>query len=110
MSTEKRYINNIVKFKGSNNPKLDEQQKEILKHTSSIAAKMSDPKWHSYPITHVELAILSNHGETIEFPPQIAARLISVLATKINQNSFMEDLLWVENPEKVIAQWARQLS
>ena len=110
MSTEKRYINNIVKFKGSNNPKLDEQQKEILKHTSSIAAKMSDPKWHNYPITHIELSILSNHGETIEFAPITAARLNSVLATTLIRNSFMEDLLWVENKEKVIVQWARQLS
>ena len=93
MSTEKRYINNIVKFPGSNNPELDEQQKEILKHTSSIAAKMSDPKWHSYPITHKELAILSNHGETIEFAPITAARLNSVLATSLIRNSFMEDFL-----------------
>ncbi len=96
MSTEKRYINNIVKFKGCNNPKLDEQQREILKHTSAIAAKMSDPKWHSYPITHIELSILSNHGETIEFAPITAARLNSVLATQLIRNSFMEDLLWVE--------------
>ena len=96
MSTEKRYINNIVKFKGCNNPKLDEQQKEILKHTSSIAAKMSDPKWHNYPITHIELSILSNHGETIEFAPITAARLNSVLATTLIRNSFMEDFLWVE--------------
>ena len=96
MSTEKRFINNIVKFKGCNNPKLDEQQSEILKHTSSIAAKMSDPKWHNYPITHIELSILSNHGETIEFAPITAARLNSVLATTLIKNSFMEDFLWVE--------------
>ena len=93
MSTEKRYINNIVKFKGCNNSQLDEQQKEILKFTSSIAAKMSDPKWHNYPISHKELAILSNHGETIEFAPITAARLNTVLATSLIRNSFMEDFL-----------------
>ena len=37
--------------------------------------------------------LLTNHGETIEFPKHIAARLISVLATQLNRNSFMEDLL-----------------
>ena len=30
-----------------------------------------------------ELSLLSNHGETIEFPKHIAARLISVLATQL---------------------------
>ena len=40
-----------------------------------------------------ELLLLTNQGETIEFPPLIAARLISVLATQLNRNSFMEDLL-----------------
>ena len=93
MSTEKRFTNNIVKFPGCNNPELDEQQKEILKFTSSIASKMSDSKWHDYPISHIELAILSNHGETIEFSPITAARLNSVLATTLIRNSFMEDLL-----------------
>jgi len=93
MSTEKRYINNIVKFKGCNNSQLDEQQKEILKLTSSIAAKMLDPNWHNYPISHKELAILSNHGETIEFAPITAARLNTVLATSLIRNSFMEDFL-----------------
>lgn len=93
MSTEKRFINNIVKFPGSENPQLDEQQREILKHTASIAAKMSDPKWFNYPISHKELAILSNHGETIEFAPITAARLNSVLATTLIRNSFMEDFL-----------------
>ena len=96
MSTEKRYINNIVKFKGCKNPKLEEQHSEILKHTASIAAKMSDPKWHLIPITPIELSILSNHGETIEFAPITAARLNSVLATTLIKNSFMEDFLWVE--------------
>ena len=55
MSIEKRFINNIVKFPGSENKELDNQQKEILKHTASLASKMSDPSWHHYPITKIEL-------------------------------------------------------
>ncbi len=93
MSTEKRFINNVVKFPGCQNQQLDEQQREILKHTSSIAAKMSDPNWFNLPISHIELSILSNHGETIEFAPITTARLNSVLATTLIRNSFMEDLL-----------------
>jgi|TARA_R100000278_G_scaffold120157_1_gene102295 hypothetical protein len=93
VSTEKRFINNVVKFPGCQNQQLDEQQREILKHTSSIAAKMSDPNWFNLPISHIELSILSNHGETIEFAPITTARLNSVLATTLIRNSFMEDLL-----------------
>ena len=93
MSTEKRFINNVVKFPGCQNQQLDEQQREILKHTSSIAAKMSDPNWFNLPSAHIELSILSNHGETIEFAPITTARLNSVLATTLIRNSFMEDLL-----------------
>ena len=81
------------KFPGCQNQQLDEQQREILKHTSSIAAKMSDPNWFNLPISHIELSILSNHGETIEFAPITTARLNSVLATTLIRNSFMEDLL-----------------
>jgi len=54
---------------------------------------MSDDKWHSLPITQTELSILSNHGETIEFAPLIAARINTVLATSLIRNSFLEDFL-----------------
>ena len=93
MSTEKRNQNNILKFPGTKNPQLEDQQKEIIKLTSSIAAKMSDNNWESFPITHKELSILSNHGETIEFAPLTSARINSVLATSLIRNSLMEDLL-----------------
>ena len=55
--------------------------------------KMNKPDFNVHPITHKELLLLSNHGEAIEHPPQTASRLISVLATSLIRNSFMEDLL-----------------
>ena len=54
---------------------------------------MAHDKYDQLPLIKEELLLLTNHGETIEFPPHIAARLISVLATQLNRNSFMEDLL-----------------
>jgi len=96
MSTENKttdFQNNILKFPGAKNQKVDDQQKEFAKLLISIQVKMNDEKWHSMPITHKELLLLSNHGEAIEHPPKAAARLISVLATSLIRNSFMEDLL-----------------
>ena len=54
---------------------------------------MAHDRYDQLPLIQEEILLLSNHGETIEFPPKIAARLISVLATQLNRNSFMEDLL-----------------
>ena len=54
---------------------------------------MDHSKYDQLPLISEELTILSNHGETIEFPKYIAARLISVLATQLKHNSIMEDLL-----------------
>ena len=84
---------NILKFPGSKNPKVDEQQKEFARLLFSIQMKMNKPDFNVHPITHKELSLLSNHGEAIEHPPQTASRLISVLATSIIRNAFMEDLL-----------------
>ena len=85
--------NNILNFPGTKNPKVDEQQKEFARILCSIQIKMNKPDFNSHPITHKELMLLSNHGEAIEHPPQTASRLISVLATSLIRNSFMEDLL-----------------
>ena len=54
---------------------------------------MSNDRYDQLPLIKEEILLLTNHGETIEFPKHIAARLISVLATQLNRNSFMEDLL-----------------
>ena len=54
---------------------------------------MNNEKFDQMPLSYIEVLLLSNHGETIEFPKHIAARLISVLATSLNRNSLMEDLL-----------------
>ena len=83
----------IIKFPGTNNPKVDEQQKEFAKHILNIQIKMNDKNWTNQLISHKELLILSNHGEAIEHPPQTASRLIAVLATSLYRNFFMEDLL-----------------
>ena len=71
----------------------EDQQKILAQITLGIDAKMSDDKWHSLPITQTELSILSNHGETIEFAPLIAARLSAVLATTLIRNSLLEDFI-----------------
>ena len=84
------------------NQKLEDQKKAHAILINTIAAKMSNDRYDQLPLIQEEILLLSNHGETIEFPPNIAARLISVLATSLNRNSFMEDLLW-EKKEKVIA-------
>ena len=97
---------NILKFPGSKNVQVEEQQKEFARLLFSIQMKMNKPDFNVHPITHKELLLLSNHGEAIEHPPQTASRLISVLATSIIRNSFMEDLLWVEKKEKAIVLWA----
>ena len=85
--------NNIIKFPGTNNPKVDEQQKEFAKLLLSIQTKMNDKNWSNQVISYKELLLLSNHGEAIEHPPKTASRLIAVLATSLFRNSFMEDLL-----------------
>ena len=109
MSTEKdqsqeiKVETNIIKFPNvKENQQLADQKKYHAQFINSIATKMSNDRYDQLPLIQEEILLLSNHGETIEFPPQIAARLISVLATQLNRNSFMEDLLW-EKKEKVIA-------
>jgi len=87
------FKNNILKFPGTKNPKVEEQQKEFARVLGSLTIKMSKDDWNVHPITHTELSLLSNHGETIEFAPLTAARLNSVLATSLIRNSFMEDFL-----------------
>ena len=85
--------NNILKFPGAKNKEVEDQQKEFARLTFSIQMKMNKDDWTVHPITHKELLLLSNHGEAIEHPPITASRLISVLATSLIRNSFMEDLL-----------------
>ena len=91
------------------NKKLEDQKKAHAQIINAIATKMAHDRYDQLPLIQEEILLLSNHGETIEFPPQIAARLISVLATQLNRNSLMEDLLW-EKKEKAIAPWARKVS
>jgi|TARA_X000001382_G_scaffold63749_3_gene44124 hypothetical protein len=100
MSTEKNHNQeikietNILKFpKCKENKHLEQHRKFNEQLINSIATKMSNDKYDQMPLTQEEILLLNNHGETIEFPPNIAARLISVLATQLNRNSFMEDLL-----------------
>ena len=100
MSTEKdqsqeiKVETNILKFPNcKENQQLADQKKYHAQFINSIATKMSNDRYDQLPLIQEEILLLSNHGETIEFPPNIAARLISVLATSLNRNSFMEDLL-----------------
>ncbi len=100
MSTEKdqnqeiKIHTKIIKFPNcKENQQLANQKKFNEQLIQSIATKMADNRFDQLPLIQEEILLLSNHGETIEFPPQIAARLISVLATQLNRNSLMEDLL-----------------
>jgi len=97
MSTEKnhsRQINintNILKFPNQKeNLQLEKQRMDNEKLIETIAMKMDHQKFDQLPLLQEELLLLSNHGETIEFPPLIAARLISVLATQLKHNSLEE--------------------
>tara|TARA_B100000902_G_C27240997_1_gene879971 strand:+ start:923 stop:1225 length:303 start_codon:yes stop_codon:yes gene_type:complete len=100
MSTEKnqnqeiKVETNIVMFPNCNeNQQLNDHRKLNDQLIKSIAVKMDNEKYDQLPLIKEEILLLTNHGETIEFPPHIAARLISVLATQLNRNSMMEDLL-----------------
>ena len=108
MSTEKnqnqeiKIETNILRFPNKKeNEQLKKQREEHALVIQSIAQKMDKQNFDQQPLSYIELLFLSNHGETIEFPKHIAARLVSVLATQLNKNSFMEDLLW-EKKEKVM--------
>ena len=100
MSTEKNQSQeikvgtNILKFPNcKKNQQLEEHRKLNEQLINSIATKMSNDRYDQLPLIKEEILLLTNHGETIEFPKLIAARLISVLATQLNRNSFMEDLI-----------------
>ena len=93
-SQEIKIHTKIYKFPNvRENQQLANQKKEHAQLINGIATKMAHEKFDQLPLHHLELELLSQHGETIEFPPNIAARLISVLATQLYRNSFMEDLL-----------------
>jgi len=93
-SQEIKVHTKIYKFPNvKENQQLENQKKHHAQLINAIATKMSDNRYDQLPLLDQEVLLLSNHGETIEFPPQIAARLISVLATQLNRNSLMEDLL-----------------
>jgi len=97
MSTEKnqnqeiKVETNILKFPNcKKNQQLEEHRKLNEQLINSIATKMSNDRYDQLPLIQEEILLLTNHGETIEFPPLIAARLISVLATQLNRNSLEE--------------------
>ena len=100
MSTDKNHSQeikvetNIIQFPNcKENQQLEQHRKLNEQLINSIATKMSNDRYDQLPLIQEEILLLTNHGETIEFPKHIAARLISVLATQLNRNSFMEDLL-----------------
>jgi hypothetical protein len=97
MSTEKnqsqeiKVETNIIKFPNcKENHQLEEHRKLNDQLINSIATKMAHNKYDQLPLIQEEILLLTNHGETIEFPPLIAARLISVLATQLKHNSLEE--------------------
>lgn len=97
MSTEKnqsqeiKVETNIIKFPNcKENHHLEEHRKLNDQLINSIATKMAHNKYDQLPLIQEEILLLTNHGETIEFPPLIAARLISVLATQLKHNSLEE--------------------
>ena len=97
MSTEKnqsqeiKVETNIIKFPNcKENHQLEEHRKLNDQLINSIATKMAHEKYDQLPLIQEEILLLTNHGETIEFPPLIAARLISVLATQLKHNSLEE--------------------
>ena len=109
-SQEIKVETNFIKFPNvKENQQLADQKKYHAQFINSIATKMSNDRYDQLPLIQEEILLLSNHGETIEFPQKIAARLISVLATQLNRNSFMEDLLWGKK-ERAIALCLKKVS
>jgi len=86
-----RNQNNVIEFPGVKNIKLNNLQKELVKNFASIDLKMKDKNWSINLLNEEELNVLTFYGETLEFAPQVAARLIAVLSTSIKTNSLMED-------------------
>ena len=93
-SQEIKVKTNIIQFPNvKQNEQVKQQKYENEKYMQSIAMKMDSDRFDQLPLIREEILLLSNSGETIEFPPHIAARLISVLASTYLRNSIMEDLL-----------------
>ena len=76
----------IINF--PNSPKsaaqIEAEAMELKKITTEISlrAAMSSPIWEYYEFTADDLECLEQFGEVMEFPPDVAARIITKL-TKI---------------------------
>ena len=92
MNYEKKIHSNIIKFPGVKRPDLDEAEKEVARLLHSVGFKMNKDDWEKHPLTQKELSALAQFGEAIEHPPQVASRLISVLATSLIRSQ-LEDLI-----------------
>lgn len=85
MSFKNKNSNNVVYLKeGIENKKKIEAEDRLKLVIASIDVKMQQPFWDSLVFDDVELELLSNFGESINFPSSnTAARVASVLATYI---------------------------
>ena len=85
MPYKKRNQDNVIKFPGTENKEVEEQDNKTAKTVYDITIKLKEPVWDIQHIHDAELGILSQFGEVLEFEPIVARRLIANLATELKK-------------------------
>lgn len=85
---------NVIAFPNQKtNAAFEAQEEELNRCFNTITAAMELPCWDKLPnLLPQDLETLSEFGETIQFAPQVSARLISTMAKIIRNQQIMEDL------------------
>ena len=85
MSFNPRNQNNIIKFPGVNSKAVEDQDKKTDLTVLDISKKMNEPTWDVQEMNDIELSVLAQFGECLEFTPIVASRLIANLATEFKK-------------------------
>jgi len=85
MSYKPRNQNNIIKFPGVNSKAVEDQDKNTDSTVLEISKKMTESTWDIQPMHDLELSVLAQFGECLEFKPIVARRLIANLSTELKK-------------------------
>lgn len=83
----------IINFPGVKNKQVKEQQMLIQICTNTVEAILQMPHWEAVTLQKQELEVLADFGETISFSPDVASKLISLLANQILKQTLEEDFI-----------------
>tara|TARA_R100001510_G_scaffold26526_1_gene23327 strand:+ start:606 stop:899 length:294 start_codon:yes stop_codon:yes gene_type:complete len=92
----------IINF--PNSPKsaaqIEAEAMELNKKATEISLRvaMSSPVWEHYEITAEDIECLEQFGEVMDFPSDVAARLITKLANQNKKLSSLIDLQSIDEP------------